>query len=217
MAVNVHRDAFNYKQSGDGDLGHSVLPMMQQRLFRQMDVDQGDLFEPYAPGLRDTSYMQGLNTVLMRIEDVTGLSRGTISDASQEARTATEIKLLKQRSFQSNQDIQMAIQYMIEDVIYIMNAYCSLYQITPYGEYDTSFEWDDSILVDREAELNKQFALMDRGITSKLEVRMWYYGETERQAKEKLAEVDSESEAVAEQNLINQMQMSNLVGNNNEG
>ena len=211
MAVNVHRDAFLSEVNNDSDRGHSRLPVMQQRLYRQLDVEESDLFQPYSPSLRDVSYMQGLNTILMRIEDVTGLSRGTISDASQEARTATEIKLLKQRSFQTNQDIQSAIEDMLEDVIYIMNAYCDLYNITSPGQYEVSYEWDDSILVDVEAELSKRITLMQNGLTSKLEVRMWYFGETESQAKEALAQIDSESEAAAEQNMINQIQLSNAV------
>ena len=217
MAINVDRDAFNYMvEDSVTNKGHSNLPVMQQRLYRQLDVSGEELFQPYSPTLRDTSYMQGLNTILMRIEDVTGLSRGTISDGSQEARTATEIKLLKQRSFQTNQDIQIAIQNMLEDAIYIMNAYCDLYKITAPGQIDTSFEWDDSILVDVEAELGKRITLMQNGLTSKLETRMWYFGETEVQAREALAQIDSESQAAMEQNLVNQMEMQNISNQGNE-
>jgi A118 family predicted phage portal protein len=129
----------------------------------------------------------------MRIEDAVALSRGTLSDASSEARTATELKILKQRSYQSNNDIQQALEDCLKDVIYTMNVYCDLYNITPPGEYDTSFEWDDSILVDVDTELNKRLSLMQSGLTSKLEVRMWYFGETKRQAEQALADIDAEN------------------------
>ena len=140
----------------------------------------------------------------MRIEDVTGLSRGTLSDAAAEARTATELKILKQRSYQTNADIQQAIEDALRDVVYAMNAYCDLYEITPPGEYDVNFEWDDSIIVDVDMELNKRMTLLQNGLTSKLELRMWYFGETERQAREALQQVGEESTEQMEQDLMMQ-------------
>lgn len=207
MALNVDRDAFKWIADGDNvDTGKSKLPTGQQRLYRQVDVDQGELFEPFAPSLRDTNYRDGLNTILMRIEDVTGLSRGTLSDASAEARTATELKILKQRSFQANQDIQHNLEDALKDAIYAANVLCSLYEITPDGEYDISFEWDDSILVDVDEELAKRLQLMQNGLTSKLELRQWYFGETERQAKEALQQIADENATDAENDLMNQDQ-----------
>ena len=225
MAVNIDRDAFTWlaDTQGDTDKGRSKLGNMQKRLYRQVDINSndGELFEPYAPALRDTQYTQGLNTILMRIEDVTGLSRGTISDASQEARTATELKILKQRSFQANQDIQHALEDTLKDVIYATNALCDLYKITPPGEYDVNFEWDDSILVDVDAELTKRITLMQNGITSKLELRQWYFGETERQAQEALDRIGEENQQNMENDLDFQQgggfgQNNNKLGNQNK-
>ena len=215
MAVNVDRDAFQWlaDKTQDTDRGHSSLGHMQQRLYRQVDVNADELFQPYSPALRDAEYIAGLNTILMRIEDAVALSRGTLSDAAAEARTATELKILKQRSFSANAEIQKALEDTLKDVVYIMNAYCTLYEITPEGEYDVSFEWDDSILVDVDAELTKRLTLMQNGLASKLEVRQWYFGETERQAREALQRINEESLESAEQDI---MLNSNYGGNNNE-
>lgn len=206
MAIDIDRDAMAFKKDGQGN-DHSVMPVMQQRLFRTVDLGESDTYQPFAPQLRDAAYIQGLNTILMRIEDVTGLSRGTISDAASEARTATELKILKQRSYQTNADIQQALEDTLKDVIYIMNAYCDLYEITKEGKYDVNFEWDDSIIVDVDTELNKRMLLQQNGLTSKLETRMWYFGETERQAKEALLKVDEESQAEMKENLVMQANM----------
>lgn len=202
MAIDVDRDALAFKDDGKGGQ-YLTNNVMQARLFRSVDVSQtGETYEPFAPTLRDTSYIQGLNTVLMRIEDVSGLSRGTLSDVTQEARTATEIKILKQRSYQTNADIQQAIEDCLNDVIYIMNAYCDLYDITADGKYDVSFEWDDSIIVDVDTELTKQITLLQNGLTSKQEVRQWYFGETERQAAEALQKIGQESMSDMENEMI---------------
>lgn len=203
MAVNIDRDAFKFMEDTQGNQ-HTVLPAMQERLYRRIDISEDELFEPYAPTLRDTSYTEGLNTILMRIEDVCGISRGTLSDATQDAKTATELKILRQRSYQTNADIQQAIEDALRDVIYVMDTYCTLYEITPPGEYEVNFEWDDSIIVDINEELNKRLSLMSEGLVSKLENRMWYFGETEKQAREALAKIADENIQSMEQDLIMQ-------------
>ena len=219
MAVNVDRDAFQWIAEANGDdRGKSTLGKGQQRLYRQVDINpnEGELFEPFAPSLRDANYVQGLNTILMRIEDVTGLSRGTISDASSEARTATELRILRQRSFQANQDIQKALEDALKDAIYASNALCDLYEITPPGDYDVNFEWDDSILVDVNEELGKRMSLMQQGLMSKLELRQWYFGETERQARQALENIGSEATSDMEQAMGGQSFGGNKFGQNNK-
>lgn len=201
MAINVDRDAFTFMEDGTGTQ-HTVLGKMQNRLYRRMDITSDELFEPFAPSLRDDNYMEGLNAILMRIEDVCGISRGTLSDSIDIARTATELKILKQRSYQTNVDIQHAIQTTLEDVVYIMNTYCTLYEITPEGEYDVSFEWDDSLIIDLDAELEKRIVLQQNGLVSKVENRMWYFGETERQAQDALTKIADEQREVIENDLV---------------
>ena len=213
MAINIDRDAFKFMTDGSTN-GRSELPSMQERLYRQMDVTQDDLLQPYVPVLRDDSYVAGLNVILMRIEDVTGLSRGTLSDATQEAKTATELKILRQRSYQTNADIQQAIEQTLKDVIYIMNVFCDLYDITPDGEYNVSFEWDDSIIIDIDSELSKRITLQQNGLISKVENRMWYFGETESQAREALAKIHAENIRAMEDNMIIQNNLSrDVLGN----
>ena len=214
LAVNIDRDAFKFMDNSQPQ--KTILPTLQERLYRQVDLTMDDMFQPYAPVLRDESYNAGLNTILMRIEDVTGLSRGTLSDATQEAKTATELKILRQRSYQTNADIQNSIEYTLRDVIYIMNVYCDLYNITPDGEYEVSFEWDDSIIVDIDTELSKRITLQQNGLISKVENRMWYFGETESQAKLALAKIHEENIKAMRDNMVIQSDMSrDIIGNGN--
>lgn len=203
MAIDVDRDAL--KTEDEHGVEHTKMTRLQERLYRKVDLGSAsDTYYPFAPGLRDASYIDGLNTILMRIEDTCGISRGTLSDAADVARTATELKILKQRSYQTNADIQNAIEEALRDVIYIMNVYADLYNITPPGEWDVSFEWDDSIIVDADEELEKRILLMQNGLASKVENRMWYFGETERQAREALAQIDKEQQQ-QQQNDLNMM------------
>ena len=203
---------------------------LQNRLYRTIDLGESDTYKPFSPALRDTSIINGLNTILMRIEDVCALSRGTISDVAAEARTATEIKILKQRSFSANKEIQTALQTALEDTIYAMNVYVTLYNIvgditykpdgtadtSKMGTYDVSFEWDDSILIDEDTELQTRMSLHQAGIESKLAIRQWYFGETELQAQEALNKVTQENKEAIEQNMVMSSQLGNQVRNGEE-
>lgn len=209
MAIDIDRDALKSQMGADGQY-HETLNHMQERLYRKVDLSTtGDTFIPYAPTLRDQNYITGLNNILMRIEDVCSISRGTLSDVTAEAKTATEMKILKQRSFQANLDIQQSLEDTLREVIYIMDVYSDLYEITAPGEYDVNFEWDDSILVDINEEINKRITLMQQGLMSKLELRMWYFGETERQAQQALASADKEMMNDMENEMVMQSNFNN--------
>lgn len=212
MAIDVDRDALKFVTDPNGD-GYTVLPEKQQRLFRKIDLNTEDTYNVFAPPLRDVSMVHGLNTIFMRIEDSVGFSRGTLSDVNtQEAKTATELKILKQRSFATNADIQAALQDALTDVVYVMDVYCTLYDVTPAGEYEVSFEWDDSILVDSESELSKRITLMQNGLASKLETRMWYFGETENQARAAMMQIEEEATQAMMQNAQAEIMKAQAMG-----
>lgn len=218
LAVDVDRDILMEGRDDKGE-NYIVRPKMQQRLFRKLDIgDEGSAYNVFNPPLRDISLLNGLNNILMRIEDVCALSRGTIADVSAEARTATELKILKQRTYSSVNDIQVkALQPALEDLVYIMNVYCTLYNIvgdaplnkngeiitSNIGQYEVSFSWDDSIINDKEKEMSEDIALMNVGIVGRVELRMKYRGETEEQAIEALRKIDEENFQSVEGDLMN--------------
>lgn len=215
LAIDIDRDALTDVKDFSGQ-SHYVNPKLQARLFRPIDLGESNTYQPFSPSLRDVSLINGLNNILMRIEDVSALSRGTISDVAAEARTATEIKILKQRSYQSNSEIQKALETALKDTVYAMNVYCTIYNIVgdvekdasgkinakKIGQYDVNFEWDDSIIVDVDTELTKRLTLMQNGLVSKVENRMWYFGETERQAKEALDKIQEDNQQAMEENML---------------
>ena len=217
LAIDIDRDALKLVQDAEGN-DITKIPISQERLFRKIDLNSEETYNVFSPALRDASLLNGLNAILVRIEDCTGMSRGTISNTPlNEAKTATELKILRQRSYSTNADIQQALEDTLKDVVYIMDAYCSLYEITPEGEYECSFEWDDSILVDIETELSKRLTLMQNGLASKLETRMWYFNETENQAKAALQKIEDEARRAIETNMMAQSQLGEEAQNQKPG
>lgn len=227
LAIDIDRDALTFKEDEKGN-PHTTMGHLQQRLYRPVDLGESNTYQQFAPPLRDASMINGLNNILMRIEDVVAFSRGTIAEVTTEARTATEIRILRQRTYSSNYHIQQALEKALKDCIYAMDVYCTLYNIvgdvvmkngkvdtSKIGLYDVSFTWDDSILVDVETELNKRLTLLQNGLTSKREVRMWYFGETERQAQTALDQIQEERQQAIEENMVVSSQMGQAIHNEN--
>lgn len=186
-ALDIDRDTLRTETDSEGN-EYSVLPAMQQRLTRERDVE--GLYQIFSPSIRDSSLFNGLNQLLMRVEDVCQISRGTLSEVTTEARTATELNILRQRTYSANKDIQDALEDALTDTIYIMNVYITLYEMTKDDtDYEVSFDFDDSVLVDKDAELNKWVMLYQNGLMSDVEVRMKEFGETEEQAIEALNKI----------------------------
>ena len=122
-------------------------------------------------------------SLLMRIEDLCCLSRGTLSDANGQMRTATELKINKQRTYAAITSIQTALQAAIIQLAKAIDTYATLYELAPDGEYELSFTWDDSVVTDAttEREADRQDVL--DGIMQPWEYRVKWYGETKSAAK----------------------------------
>ena len=185
LAVDVDPTALYEKRDGKGH----ALPKLNERLFRAVDTGAESTYQVFAPALRDQSLVNGLNQLLIRFEDLCGLSRGTFSDANVEARTATELKIVKQRGYATVADNQKALEKCLRDVLRAMDVYATLYGLAPAGEWAASFEWDDSILTDVDEQLRQRLMLLEAGVVSRAEVRQWYLGESREQAEAAVAKI----------------------------
>ncbi len=192
LAVDVDPTALMPRQGATG----LTVPKLNERLFRAVDTGAENTYEVFAPTLRDASLINGLNQLLIRYEDLCGLSRGTFSDANVDARTATELKIVKQRSYATIADNQKALEKCLRDVLRAMDKYATIYHLAPEGEWEATFDWDDSVVTDAGAQLQERLLLVNSGIISKAELRQWYLGETEAQALAALQAIRQENKGV---------------------
>lgn len=188
LAIDVDPTVLRQQMNGRG---RQEMPQLNERLFRGVDLGD-DHYQVFSPAIRDSALFNGLNQLFMRVEDSCGLARGTLSDANQEARTATELRIVKQRTYATIADNQRALEHCLRDVVRAMDKYATMYDLAPAGDYDLSFEWDDSIITDASQQLGERLELMSQGLMSKTEFRMWYFGETEAQAERALQKVQQE-------------------------
>ena len=215
IAIDVDASAVNPKNNIYG--GTFVnLDETRQRLYRKLDLGAEDTYKAFAPQLRDASFKAGLNSILYRIEDICGLARGTLADQTAEARTATELIIVKQRSqvtISSNQD---AFETAIRDAIDALNVYVDLYKLAPDGEWALNIEWKDNILTDTSTELEEKLRLVDKKILAPYEVRAWYNGEDDETAKSRIADLENAETNALLDDLYTQKTGENTLENASE-
>lgn len=193
----VYIDELAIKPKNNSEKQFSV-NKLKDRLYRKLDTgtEKSDFFEDYSPDIRDEAFWRGLNKILQRIEFNVGLAYGTLSEPNTVDKTAEEIKMSKQRSYATVAKMQENLQTALEGLIYAIDVLCTLYNLVPQGNYEASFEWDDSLIVDTEREQTLQMQEVNAGLRRKVKYIMFRYGLTEEQA-------------IQELKLIKQEQMSN--------
>lgn len=171
--------------------GNPVLPTGKERLFRTYDVGNGSektaFLKAYSPEIRDAAMFNGLNKIFRNIEFLCGLAYGTISDAngaSAAERTATEIKYSKQRSYTTVHAMQTAWEAGLDDLLYVMNAICDLYDLSPDGAVEKTVTWGDGVLEDTDIEYQRRWAMVMAGKMRLEKFYAWYFGCSEEQALE---------------------------------
>ena len=73
-----------------------------------------------------------------------------------------------------------------------MDVWTTLYKLAPAGKYTPVYEFDDSIVVDKDQMFQQDMRLVQNGLMGKVEFRMRNFGEDEETAKKMIALVKSE-------------------------
>lgn len=166
------------------DKGNIRLPKGKERYFRKWNLDETKVksLDVFSPEIRDNPLFNGLNEYLIQAENACHLSHGTLAKPEAIEKTATEMKQSKQDYYVTVSDIQAVLQNAFDDLIYGIYVLCKLYNIPVRTNYTVEYDWDDSILVDKDSARNQSLIERNNDITSDVQ----YIMET-RNMKEKEA------------------------------
>lgn len=174
--------------------GKPQLP--NKRLYRALDAGgQADaLFQEWSPSFREQNLLAGLDAILRKIEFNCGLAYGTLSNPQTVDKTATELKISQQRSYATVVDTQEALETALEQLLWAMDVWATIGSLAPRGTYQTVYDFDDSVIVDKDAQFQQDLRLVGQGIMGKVEFRMRNFGEDEATAKARIVEIQSEQQ-----------------------
>lgn len=162
--------------------GRFGMARLNKRLYRGLNLEAGkdqELLKEYSPEMRDEAFKRGLEEYKREIEFSVGLAYGDLSDVQEVAKTATEIKVSKNRKYNRVTAIQNNLYDCLEDFAAGLAFYNSMLN----SGYEFSCKFNDSILTDEETERKQDMADVAAGFMHHWEYRMKWYGEDEETAK----------------------------------
>lgn len=180
----MDRRKFNDK---DGD--NKVMPNLNERLYRGLNLmgmsGSDTLYKEYSPQFREQNILNGLNSVLRKIEFNCGLAYGDLSEMDNREKTAEEIKTSKQRKYNTVNAIQRKLKECIEDFVWSL----CFYERCVGAGAGVVISFNDSILTSEKEEKAQDKEDVAMGIMSIVEYRMKWYNETEAVAKKALKSI----------------------------
>lgn len=176
--------------------GNFEYPGGKERLYRTMVYNTGatdkPLLDTFSPDIRADDLYKGYQSQLKMVEFVCGLAYGTISDPADTARTATEVRISKQRLYVTITDIQRALETALTD----MAAAIALWLGRPAPEM--SFDWGDSVMTDSETAARQALLEVQAGIIDNVEYYKRVYGLSEEAATKMAADIAGRAPANAD-------------------
>lgn len=169
LAIDIDESVLEKKH------GEYIYPKGKKRLFRKLMLDEvkDKNYNVFSPEIRDSSMFNGINEMLRQAEVQCHLEHGTLSKLDGVvAKTATEIRQMKQSYYVTVTDIQDSLQQAFDDLIYGIYVLCKLYGIPVQSNYIVEHDWDDSILVDKDSARSQAMLERNNEITSDVQYVM---------------------------------------------
>ncbi len=153
--------------------------------------------------LRVGEHEQAINALLSILCLQVGFSAGTFTfDRAQGLKTATEVISENSKTYKTIKGNQLQVKNAITQVIDAIVQVASLYDVHWNGTsirtlsalgWETKVVFDDSILQDRQTNINEGILLANNGLMSKKRFLMEKLGYTEEEAAQELEEIKQES------------------------
>lgn len=129
------------------------LPKGKERLFR---IHQGDddKMQAWTPEIRMTPLSMRLEQIKRNIEDICGVPRGTISEVQEVARTATEVRHLKDRFKDLVEGLQENSEDALKGLVAVMSEVAIAYGLPgAYNEDALTFHWSEFMSAEEREEI----------------------------------------------------------------
>lgn len=193
-AINASEDMFRFNPYTQ----KPILPKGKERMFMIHENIGNDesFFNTFSPEIRDTAQFNSLNQMLRRIENVVGLSYGTLSEVASVEKTAEEVRSSKQRSFSCVKDIQQNLKTALQQLCYGMQYYMD--DLNGNGHQtkaELTCTFGDSVLEDTEKEFQRRLLLTHGGYYRPELLLSWYFECSEEEALKMIPDNSMKSNA----------------------
>lgn len=135
-----------------------------------------------------------INSILSMISTKCGFSQGAfVLDRKTGAVTATQVESDDQDTIQTIKDMRDALKDTIEQLIYAVNVYADLYDITPVGAYETNYFFGD-LLYNFDEDRARHWSYVQAGKYPLWRYYVKFEGMSEEEAKDIVNEAKTENQ-----------------------
>lgn len=161
--------------------------------FNHTDPDKQKI-QDNTVGLRVVEHVKAINALLEIYCMQLGFSAGTFTFDGQSVKTATEVISEQSATFQTKQANENLVEEGLDKFIRSLGEVAELYNVfnQPAKDYEIEFQWDDSIIQDRDADSDFFLKLKNANLIDGKHALMEILNFTEEQADEMLARVNKE-------------------------
>ena len=147
-----------------------------------------DFYQEINPQLNTDTRLSGLNALLSQIGYKIGYSNGYfVFNESTGIQTATGVEAEQQRTIQFIKDVRDKVESCLDRVIYSLNVFADLYNLSPVGTYEITFDFGD-ITYDREQDRTRWWGYVVSGKVPAWQYFVKFEGMSEEDAKAMVAE-----------------------------
>lgn len=171
----------------------SFTPMFDDNDLEFFALNLGESAEPKLQeinmALRSEPHELALKTALNLLATKCGLGNDRFSFEQGGPKTATEVISEKSELYQNLSKHELILEKALIDMVKAILALCGL-----TGDYEITINFDDSIIIDQEAERMRFLQEIRDGVRQKWEYRVRYLGEDEATAKKMVGAEQSDDE-----------------------
>lgn len=117
------------------------LPHYIKNVFGQ---DEKEFYQEINPQLNTDARLAGINALLSQLSYKCGFSSGYfVFNEKTGMATATQVEADDRRTIQFIKDVRDKLEDCLNGVIYALNVFADLYDLTPVGVYETTYDFGD--------------------------------------------------------------------------
>lgn len=123
---------------------HRIKPKMPDYIKNVLGEGPEMFYQEINPNLNTDIRINGINNILSILAYKCGYSNGYFSfDSMTGIQTATGVEASQQRTIQFIKDIRDKLQMCMNDLIYAIDKYADLYDLSPVGAYEVAYGFGD--------------------------------------------------------------------------
>lgn len=156
------------------------LPHYVKNVFGQ---DEKEFYQEINPQLNTDARLAGINALLSQLSYKCGFSSGYfVFNEKTGMVTATQVEADDRRTIQFIKDVRDKLEDCLNGVIYALNVFADLYDLTPVGVYETTYDFGD-ITYNREEDRARWWQYVVQGKVPAWLFFVKFEGMTENEAK----------------------------------